>query len=89
MNSKQSKLIENFVRMEVRKELSESLKNRDLQYLYKLLKSYAKKIDAPLRNVVVNGNKEDPDFQKLLSIEKSWNDFIFGIDSYYQKHKNS
>lgn len=94
MTSKQEKLLtEKLIRPIVRKMLKEQkLKestNRDLEYLYKLLKAYAKKLDKPLRNVVVNGNRNDPDFQKLLDIEQAWDNFIFGIDSYYQNRKKS
>lgn len=89
MTSRQKLLIESFIRREVRKSLNEAPENQDLEYLYKLLKAYAKKIDRPLRNVVVNGNRNDPDFQQLLAIEKGWNNFIFGIDQYYHNRKKS
>ena len=83
MTPKQQKLIENYIRLKVKKVLNETPENRDLEYLYRILKTSAPKIKKSLSNVVVNGNRNDPTFKDILAIERAWNDFIFGVSDYY------
>lgn len=87
MTKQQEKLLENFIRREVRKSLNEEVNFQDEDFLWRVLKTSGPKISKAIHNLERKYRNDDSVYKQLNDISRGWNELAFGYGDLYHKLK--